>query len=274
MALENAESLSDPFPSSDTREREPDSSPLRVSQNTLFESGIPPARQRHELNLESGLERLETVLAEVGRSEINLGLLVRGLKHLGSSALAAREANDELMQELDALRDQLARRSEEERAAQVRTSHLERMLEVIRNETERERAFLIEQQDLFLTEILTDHDRQISELRRALGEPSEPANESERIAELIAQRDQAREYATRCERERDQAWHELAIGESTPAVTMRKPTPPPMPSDDTLPTIVPPPSGPNASAQPIAAIALRPAPLPAGYSVSGDEVIE
>lgn len=266
MALENADALSDPFPLSSTLERVPDSSPIQVSLDTQYESGIPPARLRREPNLEAGVERLETALAEVGRTEANLGLLVRGLRQLSQSALSAREAHTEVLHELDELRSELTRRDAEEQSARYRTSQIEQVLSLVRHESAREREFLIEQQDSFLAEILTDHERQVSELRRQL----ERRPESEVIAELTLQRDQAREYAARCERERDQAWHELATGENTPAVTIRRPTLPP-----------PPPVGGSSSstsgAQAIASIALRAVQVPAigaGYALSGDEVIE
>ena len=196
----------------------PDSSSLRVSANTLFESGIPPARLRGVLSLEGGVERVELALANVTRTEANLSLLMRSLKHLTASALAAREANDTLTHELDELRAHLARSNEEEHALRYRMGQLEQLLDVIRHESAREREFLIAQQDSFFVEIMTDHDRQIADLRRTLKEAltGGTGTRQQEIDELTAQRDQAREYATRCERERDAAWHELANSELTP----------------------------------------------------------
>ena len=232
MALENPESLSDPFALSDSEGSVPDSSPLRVSTNTQFESGVPPARQREDARehaggparfdlgrtLDSGIERMETALANQVRTEANLGVLARGLKHLLSSAQAARLANNELMNELDELRTHLTRSQEEEHAMRFRMSQLEQLLDVIRHETAREQTFLIEQQDLFLIEIMTDHERQIDELHDRLREANKHKVDAEKLRELIAQRDQAREYATLCERERDLAWQELVEGAApTPA---------------------------------------------------------
>src|SRR5450432_4314381 len=102
-------------------------------------------------------------------------------------------------------------------------TQLEQLLDVIRHESAHERAFLIEQQDLFLVEIMTDHDRQVADLRRSLREAVTRKTDAHEVAELIAQRDQAREYATRCEHERDLAWQELATGHA-PTLT---PTPTP-----------------------------------------------
>jgi hypothetical protein len=219
MALENAELVPEPYSQASELEQAPDSSPLRVSLNTQFESGIPPARLREEPSLEDHVGRLEMALGGVTRTEANLGLLIRGLKHMAAGALAAREANTELTHELDALRTHLSARSEQEHALRFRMGQLEQLLDVIRHETSRERQFLIEQQDLFLIDIMSDHDRQIAELHRSIRELSSraTAGRQRELDELTAQRDQAREYATRCERERDAAWQELAASETTPA---------------------------------------------------------
>jgi regulator of replication initiation timing len=231
MAQENLESVSDPFALDDPLEQAPDSSPLRVSLNTQFESGIPPARLR-DVSLASGIEHMDLALAGVTRTEASLGLLIRSLKHLAAGAIAAREANTELTHELDALRAHLTRSNEEEHALRFRMGQLEQLLDVIRHETTRERAFLIEQQDLFLVEIMSDHDRQIAELRRSFKEGAARSFDvrQRELEELIAQRDQAREYATRCERERDAAWLELSASEATPVPATLRPTPPPLPA--------------------------------------------
>jgi len=228
MALENVEIHPDPFALSDSVEPAPDSSPLRVSLNTTLQSGIPPARHRRdasgvfELDLEGGVQRMDVALGNVVRTEANLGLLMRGLKHLAAGAESARTANIELMHELDELRVELTRSQSEEHALRYRMFQLEQLLTVIRQETTHEREFLIEQQDRFLLELLTDHERQINDLRQLVRDSAGGAapSEAEKIAELTAQRDQAREYATRCERERDLAWEELATGVAPPTERM------------------------------------------------------
>ena len=231
MALENSESLSDALPLSDALERVP----LQVSLNTTFESGIPPARGRHDPRVDSGLGHLESALASVTRTEANLGLLVRGLKHLASGALAARDANTELVHELDVLRTCLTRSHEHEYALRFRMSQLEQLLDLIREESASERAFLTEQQDLFLVEIMTDHDRQVADLRRQLGargphhltDGTASDDAARELEELRLQRDQARDFAASCERERDAACHELATSLEPSADTARRHATPP-----------------------------------------------
>lgn len=272
MALESPDTTFDPFPAGSQLERVPDSSPLRVSTNTQYESGIPPARIREELSLRASEERVELALAGVSRTEANLGQLIRGLKHLATGAAAAQAANLELVHELDELRAHLVYVNEEEVALRYRMTQLEQLLDVIRHESSRERDFLIEQQDLFLVEIMSDHDRQLADLRRSLREASNRKTDAHEIAELVAQRDQAREYATRCERERDLAWQELASDHS-PTLT---PTPTPTPTSESGTARK---SGPTA----IGSISLKAVPISAaqlpdterqatGYSLSGDDI--
>lgn len=277
MALEPAESSPDSFAHSHSVEPGADSSPLRVSHDTRLESGVPPAPQYRQsgdrsltgvdLDLEDGVQRMEAALANAVRTEANLGLLTRGLKHLAASAEAARAANTELMHELDELRSELTRSQGEEHALRFRMLQLEQMLTLIRRETQSERDFLLEEQDRFLSQILTDHERQLEELQQRLRQSPSGQSDDRKIAELVAQRDQAREYATRCERERDLAWEELASGIAPPTERMQRS-----------------PSGAAA----IGAIALRSVSVPAagektdaerssersatGYSLSGEDV--
>src|SRR5882724_3965760 len=114
MPVDSAESTFDPFPIADKLEPVPDSNALRVSTNTQYESGIPPARLRQDQSLDAHADHLELALAGVGRTEANLGQLLRGLKHLAAGAAAAREANIELGYELDELRAHLIHVNEEE----------------------------------------------------------------------------------------------------------------------------------------------------------------
>jgi hypothetical protein len=223
VASEDAESHSDLL-ALGAVEPAPESRPFHLSLNTQFESGIPPAGQRHgsgsaalfgrELSLEDGIQRMNAALGDAVRTEVNIGLLMRGLKHLTAGAEAARTANTKLLLQLDELRTHLTHSQEEEHALRFRMHQLERILNLIGHETAREREFLIEQQDQFLLEILTDHERQLDAMRA--GAWHEQQSNAQKIEELIAQRDQAREYATRCERERDLARQELAAGIATP----------------------------------------------------------
>jgi len=266
MAQDGAELTFAPFPSEAALEPASDSSPLRVSHELTHESGIPPARLRLD-STGSSQERVELALAGVSRTEANLGQLLRGLKHLAAGAAAAREANLELVHELDDLRAHLAHVNEEEAALRFRAAQLEQLLDTVRSEAAREREFLIEQQDLFLAEILSDHERQLAELRKSLLDTANHRADARELAELMTQRDQAREYALRCERERDLAWQELALGH---AATLTPSAP-----DDRL-------TQRKSGATAIGSIALKAVRVaserpstdrePSGYSLAGDEI--
>lgn len=241
MALVNSDSLSDTRATDSAQDLAPDSSALRVSTNTQLESGIPPARRREDrdlassaldesLTLDDGVNRLHIALQRVTRSEASLASLSRGLKHLSLSATAAREANSELMLELERLRSHLAQSHAEEHALRFRAGQLEQLLDLLRQESARERQFLIEQQDAFLVQVLTDHEQQRERLEaQFVSSPNESADGG-LVAELRQQRDQARETATRFQRERDLAWQELALGagpSSVAAETVRRRSTPP-----------------------------------------------
>jgi hypothetical protein len=138
----------------------------------MRESGIPPAHLRpsRERLVDKTAECIEAALAESARTEANLNLLLRALEQIVAGASASRESNSMLSRELDSLRDVLARSSAEEMALRQRVRLLEQAVERARRDAALERAFFLEQEDAFLAEILTDHEREVAELRRRLME--------------------------------------------------------------------------------------------------------
>ncbi|MDF3068836.1 MAG: hypothetical protein K0R38_4437 [Polyangiaceae bacterium] len=145
------------------RDAGPDSRPLRVSLNTAHESGIPPARERLlARDSDAAIEQLELVLVESTRAEANLGLLLRGLKHLAAGAGAAQEANAVLVQELEALRARMSKVYENERLLQQRVSSLENSIEA----SVRERESWLVQEDAFLAGLLDEHEQKLFDLER------------------------------------------------------------------------------------------------------------
>jgi hypothetical protein len=137
------------------------------------ESGIPPARTRHPAErtlLDDSDERVQLALADSTRTEANLGSLLRGLQHLAAGASAARDANLALFHELEKVRELLGRSNAEERMLRQRLRLLEQTLECEKQDSVRDRASFIAQEDSFLAELLTDHERELAELRARLGE--------------------------------------------------------------------------------------------------------
>jgi chromosome segregation ATPase len=135
-----------------------------VSLKTAFESGIPPARDRLARISDSNaaIDQLELVLVESTRAEANLGLLVRGLKHLSAGAAAAQEANAVLLQELEALRSRLSKIYESESLLKQRVQSLENVIDA----SVRERESWLVQEDAFLTALLDEHEQKVFEVER------------------------------------------------------------------------------------------------------------
>ena len=245
-------------------EPSPDSHDLRVSQKTAFESGIPPARERllRPTESEGVLDQLELVLVESTRAEANLGLLLRGLKHLATGAAAAQEANAVLMQELESLRARMAKAYESESLLQQRVYTLENALDA----AARERESWLVQEDAFLVGLLDDHEQKIFDIERTherrLGELDLTMDE------LRQQRDSARAEVLRVTYERDAAVALLnePVTHAPPALT-----PVTSPSESSIrgvalgsvlakPTLR---AKPEASSRPLV-----------GYSLAGAEVAE
>jgi hypothetical protein len=198
----------------------PDSGNLRVSLQTAYESGFPPARERLSRSTDSdaALEQLEMVLVESTRAEANLGLLLRGLRHLTTGASAAQEANAVLMQELEALRARISKVYESESLLRQRVQSLENALDV----AGRERESWLAQEDAFLVGLLDEHEQKVFDIERK--HEHQLAELDLALEEMRLQRDGARAEATRMIYERDAA---VALLNEPIASTERDPSPPP-----------------------------------------------
>lgn len=182
-------------------ERSPNSGNLRVSHHTPHESGIPPTRERlgRRTDSDAALDQLELVLVESTRAEANLGLLLRGLKHLSAGAAAAQEANAVLVQELEALRSRLSRVYESESLLQQRVQTLENALSVAGQERE---SWLV-QEDAFIAGLLDEHEQKLFEVERQ--QERKLADLDLAFDELRRQYDNARTEVQRLTYERDAA---------------------------------------------------------------------
>jgi hypothetical protein len=203
----------------------PDSGNLRVGLQTAYESGIPPARERLSRSTDSdaALEQLEMVLVESTRAEANLGLLLRGLRHLTTGASAAQEANAVLMQELEALRTRISKVYESESLLKQRVQSLENVVDVAR----RERETWLAQEDAFLVGLLDEHEQKVFDIERK--HEHQLAELDLALEEMRLQRDGARAEATRMVYERDAA---VALLNEPIASTEREPSPRPPSSAD------------------------------------------
>ena len=135
---------------------------------------LPPAAslQRKPTPLPTALTggsdaHLQAALAASARAEANLSSLFRAIQHLGTGVGGAREANESLTVELEALRELLGTANEQQRLFERKVAELEGVLDRSRKEHQRERTFLIDQQDSFLVTLL---DEQEAELKRRDGD--------------------------------------------------------------------------------------------------------
>lgn len=199
-------------------ESSPDSGNLRVSLKTAYESGIPPARDRltRPGDSSAALDQLELVLVESTRAEANLGLLVRGLKHLAAGAASAQESNAILMQELDALRARLSKVYESESLLKQRVLTLENAIDA----SLREQQSWLLQEDAFLAGLLDEHEQKVFELERK--HERKLAEMDLAFDELSRARDNARTEVMRLTYERDAA---VALLNEPVASTEKVPSP-------------------------------------------------
>ena len=130
---------------------------------------LPPAPGPHRtLTPSPGLAnesdaRLQAALAASARAEASLHGLSRAIEHLGNGVGGARDANESLTLELEALRDMLGVANDQQSTFSQKIAQLELALDRARKEFAHERAFLIDQQDTFLVKLL---DEQEAELKR------------------------------------------------------------------------------------------------------------
>jgi len=201
-------------------EPSPDSRNLRVSLKTAHESGIPPARERltRDGDSSAALEQLELVLVESTRAEANLGLLIRGLRHLTTGAAAAQEANAILMQELDALRSRMGKVYESESLLKQRVQALENVIDA----SVRERESWLVQEDAFLAGLLDEHEQKLFDVERQHERKLAELDLS--FDELRRERENARVEVMRLTYERDAA---VALLNEPVASTERTPSPSP-----------------------------------------------
>ena len=157
---------------------------------------------------------------------------MRAIRDLSSGVSGAREANLQLLRELEGMADMLGSANETQLALKNRVALLEQTLERTHQEARAERAYILEQQDAFIAAMMEDHEQVLVELHRELesararpagrtttlpdfpgvAEPSEEKDlrgaldAAERtIEKLFAERDRARETLLKLQAQRDEA---------------------------------------------------------------------
>lgn len=133
------------------------------------------------------------------RTGSNLGDLAKMLSELSSGVVSARQANEQLVEELSTLRSMLGLANETQADLRYRLAEVEQMLVASQADAERERLFLTEQHDEFLSALLDEHEDQLLALT---GEGDSKLQEA--LIKAETQRDDALARANRLERERDE----------------------------------------------------------------------
>jgi predicted nucleic acid-binding Zn-ribbon protein len=113
-------------------------------------------------------QRVQAAIAASARAEASLSGLFRAIQHLGSGVGGAREANELLTQELEALRDMLGAANEQQLAFKQKVVMLEQTLERTRKEAERERVFLTDQHDAFIVDLMDEQEGELARRDRDL----------------------------------------------------------------------------------------------------------
>jgi predicted nucleic acid-binding Zn-ribbon protein len=221
------------------------SSPRR--KKSLMESGPTPKESERETSepVPGATERsrssrpprrssshLQAALTASGRAEQSLSTLMRAIRDLSSGVSGAREANVQLLRELESMADMLGSANETQLALKNRVGLLEQTLERAHQEASAERAYILEQQDAFIAAMMEDHEQVLVELHRELESAksrpasrtttlpdfpgvSEPTEEKDlrgaldaaerTIEKLFAERDRARETLLKLQAQRDEA---------------------------------------------------------------------
>lgn len=117
-------------------------------------------------------QRVQAALAASTRTEATLSGLMRAVQEVTTGLTDAREDNSELAQVLATLRETLTANIEEKTSLEVQLAsltverdHALREVEQARADAERDRAFLVEEQDRFLAALLEEHEEALISLK-------------------------------------------------------------------------------------------------------------
>lgn len=207
-----------------------------------------PARAARDSDPELIEQRVQAALAASTRTEASLSTLFRAVREMTDGLSGAREANEQMVGELGTVRRMLRQATErntelEAQLATLRTDH-EAALGLVahlRAEAERERAFLVEEQDRFLAALLEEHDEAVTRLEARLEQAKGASSHDEpppqrvtapagrlvspdsdtaalardlaearrNIDRLVRERDRSREVLRRLQAQRDEAQRAL-----------------------------------------------------------------
>jgi len=141
-----------------------DSQPPDLTPKAASTSDRPPSRPPGR----DSSAHLHAALSASGKAEASLSTLMRSIRDLSAGVSGAREANVQLLRELESMSDLLGAANERQLALKNRVALLEQSLERAQIESSRERAYILDQQDAFIAAMMEDHEQVVSELNREL----------------------------------------------------------------------------------------------------------
>lgn len=116
------------------------------------------------------MARVEAAVAASARTEAALSDLLRTAKFLSASIAAVRDANAGLVHELEVLCEVVDGDGAQRMVLERRIHRLERILGDTTRDAESERAFLVQEHDSFIAQLVSDHESELASLRKRLAE--------------------------------------------------------------------------------------------------------
>jgi len=224
----------------------------------LTPSPLPSLSNRSDQHFRAALD----AGARAGSSLSDLSQIVRDLS---SGLSGAKQANEQLVQELSTLRAMLGSASEQQLGLRHQLAQLEQELAQTKSLAEQERRFLADQHDDFLSALLDEHEEALreategdtrrmshevsalshrlaqAETARQLAE-TEQTRAREALAKAHTQRDEAQARAEKLERERDELRAEASLLRARLGTHRTASTVPPPPVVSRPPSFRPPPA--------------------------------
>jgi hypothetical protein len=126
---------------------------------------LPPPAPVIEVHAQRELDGSEAVLEVSTRTEASLSQLIRAIEQVSTGVSGAREANEQLANELVRLRQLLGESNQERLSLRTRAAALEQELVRVREQASSELKYLTEQQDQFVAGMLEEHDKALDDLK-------------------------------------------------------------------------------------------------------------
>jgi hypothetical protein len=166
--------------------RPPASGGQPADSNPPLESGVPPARGGAASPFARSQAHAAAALSGCARAEANLANLLRGVQHLAAAVSSAREAKADIVQEIETLRALLGDAEEQQLTLKHRVALLEQALDRSERESEREKAFLLDEQDTFIAGLWDEHAHEVADLRRRLASAEDTLRASQEENQALA----------------------------------------------------------------------------------------